>query len=151
MSPPTFHPNDAWVLQQARNAAMWLEDIGVRATLLIRDRDRKFTPRVDAFWRSEGVEPKKTPVRAPMANSYCECYVGKAKRECLNHFIYFSLDHLDYINREWLSYYNKQRPHQGVDIGNNVLDVDFRPIDQGEVKREQRLGGVISWYYRDAA
>jgi putative transposase len=150
-STPTFNPNDAWVLQQARNAAMWLEDIGVQATLLTRDRDKKFSHRFDAFWRSEGVEPKKTPVRAPMANSYCECYIGKAKRECLNHFIYFSLDHLDYINREWLSYYNNQRPHQGEDIGNKVLDADFKPATTGEVKREQRLGGVISWYYREAA
>jgi putative transposase len=65
------------------------------------------------------------------------------------------MDHLDYINREWLKYYHNQRPHQGIDINNNnnnnVLDVDFRLTNQGEIKREQRLGGVISWYYRDAA
>ena len=23
--------------------------------------------------------------------------------------------------------------------------------DKGEIKREQRLGGIISWYYREAA
>ena len=34
MSPATFHPNEEWVLQQARNAAMWLDDIGVEATLV---------------------------------------------------------------------------------------------------------------------
>ncbi|MEE9368736.1 MAG: hypothetical protein V3V05_07715 [Pontiella sp.] len=75
-----------------------------------------------------------------MANSYGECYIGKAKKECLNH-----------INREWLSYYNNQRPHQGIDINNNVLDVDFRPTEQGEAKREQQLGGVIYWHYRAQA
>ncbi|VGO13905.1 hypothetical protein PDESU_02462 [Pontiella desulfatans] len=151
MSPATFHPHDEWALQQARNAAMWLEDIGVRATGLIRDRDTKYSYRFDAFWKSEGIEPKKIPVRAPMANSYCENYIGKLKHECLNHFVCFSMDHLDYINREWLSYYHTQRPHQGTDIGNNVLDADFRPAETGEVKQEERLGGIISWYYREAA
>jgi putative transposase len=151
MSFPTFHPHDDWVLQQARNATIWLDDIGVKATGLIRDRDTKFTTRFDAIWKGEGAKVHKTPVRAPMANSYSESYIGKLKQGCLNHFICFSLDHLDYINREWLKYYHNQRPHQGIDINNNVLDVNFRPTDQGDVKREQRLGGVISWYYRDAA
>ena len=130
---------------------MWLDDIDIKATGLIRDRDTKFTTRFDAIWKSEGAKIHKTPVRSPKANGFCECYIVKVKRECLNHFIFFNLDHLNYINREWLKYYHNQRPHQGNDINNNVLDVDFRPTDQGEVKREQRLGGVISWYYRDAA
>jgi putative transposase len=151
MSPAIFHPRDEWVIQQARNASMWLEDIGVFATGLIRDRDRKFTPRFDAIWKSEGARIHRTPVRSPRANSFCECYIGKTKKECLNHFLCFSLDHLDYINREWLDYYHRQRPHQGIDIGNKVLDADFRPAKTGDVKREERLGGVIAWYYRDAA
>ncbi len=56
----------------------------------------------------------------------------------------------DRIN-EWLSHYNFTRPHQGKEIGNKVLNVDFTPTIEGEIKCEQRLGGVISWYYRDAA
>ncbi|VGO14047.1 hypothetical protein PDESU_02604 [Pontiella desulfatans] len=139
MSLPTIHPCDEWVLQQARNATMWLDDIGVKATGLIRDRDTKFTTRFDVIWKSEGAKVHKTPVRSPMANSFAECYIGKIKSEYLNLFYCFSLDHLDYINREWLKYYHNQRPHQGIDINNNVLDVDFKPTDQGEVKREQRL------------
>lgn len=73
------------------------------------------------------------------------------KRECLNHFICFSVDQLTYINREWLEYYHNHRPHQGKDIGNKVLRPDFKPTDQGKIKREKRLGGVISYYYRAAA
>jgi len=130
---------------------MWLDDIGVNARHLIRDRDTKFSLRFDKFWKSSGTEIIKTPVRSPRANSFCECYIGKLKRECLNHFICFSKQQMDYINREWLAYYHNHRPHQGVDIGNKVLRPDFKPTDKGEIKREQRLGGIISWYYRDAA
>jgi hypothetical protein len=62
-----------------------------------------------------------------------------------------SLDQLDYINREWLAYYNEQRPHQETDIGNKVLRPGFTPTDKGKIKREQRLSGIISYYYREAA
>jgi len=84
-------------------------------------------------------------------NGYAEACIGIVKKQCLNHFVCFSLDHLNYINREWLEYYNNHRPHQGKGIDNRVLDVNFRPTDSGEIKREQRLGGVISYYYREAA
>ena len=77
MTPATFHPNEKWVLQQARNASMWLDDIGVHASHLIRDRDTKFSFAFDELWKGSGTKIIKTPVRSPMANSYCECYIGK--------------------------------------------------------------------------
>jgi putative transposase len=151
MSPATFHPKEDWVLQQARNASMWLQELGISATALIRDRDTKYSAKFDQFWKDSGVDIKKTPPGAPRANSYVESFIGKCKRECLNHFFCVSLEQLDYINREWRTYYNEQRPHQGIDIGNKVLCPDFTPSEIGRIKRKQRLGGVISYYYRDAA
>ncbi|MEE9367820.1 MAG: hypothetical protein V3V05_03035, partial [Pontiella sp.] len=62
-----------------------------------------------------------------------------------------SIEHLEYINLEWLSHYNFTRPHQGKEIGNEVLNVDFTPTTDGEIKREKKLGGIISHYYREAA
>jgi putative transposase len=99
---------------------------------LIHDRDTKYSKRFRAFWKSEQVKCLRTSVCSPMANSYVECYIGKTKRE-------------------WLAYYNEQRPHQGTDIGNKILRPDFTPTPEGEIKREQRLGGIISYYYRNAA
>jgi len=151
MSPATFNPTEEWSLQQSRNVVMRFEDMGIKVRYLIHDRDSKYSQRFRAFWNSEQVKCLRTPVRSPKANGYCECYIGKVKRECLNHFICVSLDQLDYINREWLTYYDEQRPHQGTDIGNKVLRPDFSPTAEGNIKREQRLGGVISWYYREAA
>jgi putative transposase len=151
MSPATFNPTEEWVNQQARNASMWLDEIGVKATHLIRDRDTKYALSFDELWKAAGTKIVKTPPRTPQANGYAEACIGIIKKQCLNHFICFSLDHLDHINHEWLEYYNNHRPHQGKEIGNKVLNVDFRPTDEGEIKREQRLGGVISYYSREAA
>ena len=176
MTPATFNPTEDWVLQQARNTSMWLQDLGIQASHLIRDRDTKFTVRFDQFWKNSGTHITKTPVRTPQANGYAESCIGTFKKQCLDHFACFSLDHLNYINHEWVAYYNTERPHQGADIGNKVLrpklcpasqwhpvgtrhsarfpfasQAVITPTDKGEIKREQRLGGVISWYYRDAA
>ena len=40
----TTNPDGRWVVQQARNVVMELEDDGVRPLFLIRDRDSRFTP-----------------------------------------------------------------------------------------------------------
>ncbi|VGO11979.1 hypothetical protein PDESU_00527 [Pontiella desulfatans] len=151
MSPATFHPDEKWVLQQARNASMWLDDIGVGASHLIRDRDTKFAASFDAFWKGSGTTIIRTPPRTPQANGYAESYISTIKAQCLDHFVCLSLEHLDYINREWLAHYNFTRPHQGKEISNTVLNVDFTPTTEGEIKREKRLGGIISHYYRAAA
>jgi putative transposase len=151
MSPATFHPNEKWVLQQARNASMWMDDIGVNASHLIRDRDTKFAASFDGFWKCSGTEIVKTPPRTPQANGYAESYISTIKAQCLDHFVCLSIEHLEYINREWLSHYNFTRPHQGKEIDNKVLDVDFTPTTEGEIKREKKLGGIISHYYREAA
>jgi putative transposase len=118
---------------------------------LIRDRDRKFPDRFDKFWKESGVRAIKIPPRAPRANAFCESFIGTIKKSCLNHFVCFSLGQLDYINRTWLEHYHHFRPHQGRGIENNILDTDFPPNTDGTIKHREKLGGIISGYYREAA
>ena len=148
---PTYHPNGIWVIQQCRNATMWLDEEGLDAKYLIRDRDGKYPGAMKEFWQDLNVGTVKTPVQAPKANAFCESFIGTLKRECLNQFICFSMEHLHYINRTWIRYYNTERPHRGKDIGNNVLDVDFKPKIEGPVKCKEQLGGIIKSYYRESA
>ena len=150
-SAATYHPNAEWIMQQARNASMWMEDEGINPKFLVRDRDRKYPDEFDTFWRDAEVRAIRIPPRAPMANSYVEAYIGSFKREILNHFVCFSRSQLYYINRVWLRHYHEQRPHRGVGRDNTVLDENFVPQSEGAVRCRTKLGGLIREYYREAA
>jgi len=56
----------------------------------------------------------KTPVRAPKANAFCERVIGSLRRECLDHMIIFTQNHLRKVVKEYIKYYNQFRPHQGI-------------------------------------
>jgi len=151
-SPPTFHPDEEWVIQQGRNASMWLDDMGVKPRFLIHDRDTKLTKKFREFWKEHSdVRCIRIPLKAPRANAFAESWIESHKRECLNHFICFSLDQLDYVKTTWVTYYNTLRPHRGVGMTNDVLDETFQPQLHGTVRCKQQLGGIIKSYYREAA
>lgn len=97
VSSATYHPNGDWVLQQGRNFLMWLEDQGLEATHLIHDRDTKFTESFDHLLGSVGIDIVKSPVMAPNANAFAESWIATLRRECLGHFMCFSLKHADHI------------------------------------------------------
>ena len=72
------------------------------------------------------------------------------KESCLNRMIFFGEDSLRRAINEFLVYYHHERNHQG--LGNRLID----PLEQvgptdGSVECRERLGGVLRYYYRDAA
>ena len=68
----TSNPDGAWMLQQARNLLMNLDDRGQRCRFVIHDRDSKFSRAFDGVFRSDGMRVIRTPVRAPNANAHIE-------------------------------------------------------------------------------
>ena len=55
------------------------------------------------------------PYGAPNAAAHIERFMGSLKRECLNHFIFFSEDQLRRTVSAYITYYNGGRPHQGIE------------------------------------
>jgi len=55
------------------------------------------------------------PYGAPNAAAHIERFMGSLRRECLNHFIFLSEDHLRRTVVEYITYYNESRPHQGIE------------------------------------
>ena len=110
----TAHPDGDWVAQQARNLVWELdENEENRMRFLIHDRDRKFCSEFNRVFASEGLEIVLTPPRAPRANSYAERWVRTAREECLDQILILNEKHLLSVMKEFTSYHNHERPHQG--------------------------------------
>jgi putative transposase len=79
LSPATYAPVEEWVVQQARNVRMWLEDAGIEQRFILRDNDKKFTDDFDEIFEDENMEVITIPYEAPNANAYasqCTSWVG---------------------------------------------------------------------------
>jgi putative transposase len=108
----TTNPSGAWVTQQARNLLMRLDDEGLRARFLIRDRDSKFTHAFGEIFESEGIRVIRAPVRAPRARAHAERWVGTLRRECLDRLLILGRRHLESVVRVYTTHYNAHRPHR---------------------------------------
>jgi putative transposase len=60
------------------------------------------------------IEVLKIPYRAPRANAICERFLGSVRRECLDHVLIFGERQLYRVVKEYVAYYNRARPHQGL-------------------------------------
>ncbi len=65
----TGHPVQAWVVRQARNLLMDLEDAGTRVKFVLHGRDASFTLAFDAVFRAAGVRVIRSAALAPRMNS----------------------------------------------------------------------------------
>jgi putative transposase len=93
----------------------------------------------------------KTPVRSPRANSFAERYVGTLRRECLDHLLIHSEQHLGRILTEYAQHYNDHRPHQSREQRPLLHDEPGQAIDlTARIKRRQVVQGLISEYRRAA-
>src|SRR5262249_23690159 len=80
----TEHPVQAWVVQQARNLLMDLEDARTQVKFVLHDRDASFTAAFDAMFRAAGIRVIRSAVQAPRMNSVMERWIGSCRRELLD-------------------------------------------------------------------
>jgi len=144
----TTNPTGAWVTQQARNLSF--TGLFERTDFLIHDRDSKFSAAFDEVFRSEGIKVIHTPIRAPRANAYAERFVRTVRAECLDWLLILGRRHLERVLRIYVAHYNNERPHRGLALLPPKPANAARPT-AGEIKRRDRLGGLIHEYHRAAA
>jgi putative transposase len=106
----TRHPTDGWVAQQLREAT----PCDQRPHYLIRDNDRKYGPAFARAAAGSRIAVLRTPVRAPRANATCERFLGSVRGECLDHVLVLGEAHLRRALGEYVAYFNRGRPHQGI-------------------------------------
>jgi hypothetical protein len=57
--------------------------------------------------------------------------------------------HLRAAGRAFVDHYHEERPHQG--LGNELIRAENHVTRTGPVRCRERLGGVLKFYYREAA
>jgi putative transposase len=140
---------------------LWMGQIGRRVTdavdgilngkrYLIHDRDPLFTTEFLNLLAGVGVESVKLPPQSPNLNAHAERFVRTIKESCLSRLILFGEGSLRKAVSEFVAHYHTERHHQG--LGNRLL----RPEpghggNTGVVQQQQRLGGLLNYYYRAAA
>jgi transposase InsO family protein len=144
----TRHPNDAFVVQAFRGPAGDGDVLGA-GRFLICDRDRKWSGAMEALLRTAGVRVVRTPAAAPNCNAHAERFVRSNKTECLDRVVPVGEWHFRRLVREFVDHYHWERNHQG--IGNELIERLPVRRTSGLVRRRQRIGGILSYYYRSAA
>jgi putative transposase len=144
----TQNPVQAWVVQQARNLLMDVEDAGTSVKFVLHDRDACFTAAFDAVFQAAGARVVRTAIQAPRMNSIMERWIGNCRRELLDRTLIWNQRHLMTILREYEDFYNAHRPHRTLNHAAPLrpLPDGVTDLDHFRVRRRDRAGGVIHEY-----
>jgi transposase InsO family protein len=146
----TPHPTAAFMQQCARQLTDPFDGFLLGKRYLLHDRDTKFTAAFDALLKDSGVEPLLLPPRSPNLNAYCERFIRSIKEEALGHMVMLGEPALSYVIHQYLAHYHAERNHQGLTNQLITPELDLGS-HTGQVRRRERLGGLLRYYYRDAA
>ena len=87
---------------------------------------------------------------SPNLNAYAERFVRSIKESCLDRVILFGEASLRKAVHEFVVHYHRERNHQG--LGNRlIIEEEAHSGSMGAIQCRQRLGGVLNYYYRQAA
>jgi len=96
-----------------------------------------------------GIEEVKTAYRSPWQNPFVERLIGSIRRECLDHLIVLSEQHLQQVLTEYFAYYHESRTHLSLDH-NAPFPRSVELPAQGRVMSIPLLGGLHHRYTRAA-
>ena len=146
----TPHPTDAFMQQCARQLTDPFDGFLLGKRYLLHDRDTKFTQAFDGLLKGSGVEPVAMPPRSPNLNAHCERFVRSIKEEVLRQMVMLGQHTLYDAIQQYLVHYHTERNHQGLD--NQLIGREGTiGCQTGPVERRERLGGLLSYYHREAA
>jgi transposase InsO family protein len=141
----TRQPHAGWAAQQIVEA-LGADLVPAR---LIRDRDGIFGAIFDARVDHLGIRQLKISPRSPWQNCYAERFVGTLRRELLDHMIVLGERHLLRAVRDFVTYYNDDRPHMSL-AGDAPITRHVEPPERGKVIAMPRVGGLHHRYSRVA-
>ncbi len=88
--------------------------------------------------------------QSPWQNPYAERLIGSIRRECLDHVIVLSENHLRRVLSSYFSYYHRWRTHLSLDM-DCPEPREAQGAEAGEVIELPEVGGFPHHYERTAA
>ena len=145
----TCQPDEAWMMQVARNLTDAGDGFLRGVQYVILDGDPLYTAAFRRRLRDSGVKPLVLPAWSPNLNAFAERFVESIKSECLDRLVLLGEGHLRAAVRGFTNHYHEERPHQG--LGNELIAPTAGVIGAGQITCRERLGGLLKFYYREAA
>jgi len=143
-------PHGRWMQQIARNLTDAEEGFLRCMRYLLVDRDPLYTEAFRSLLGDEGVELKRMPPKTPNLRPHAERFVRSIKEECLSRMVLLGERHLRRAVTEYGRHYHTERNHQGLD-NELIIRSETAAAGTGPVKCHERLGGLLRYYYREAA
>ena len=142
--------SQSWMLQVARNLIDPWAGFLHSSRYLIHDRATVFSEPFRQLLRSAQVEGLRLPARSPNLNAYAERFVRTIRQECLDRIVCFGETALRRAVDQFVIHYNQEPNHQG--LANQLIrpEVPTFPVG-GNICRRKRLGGLLNYYFREAA
>jgi transposase InsO family protein len=146
----TTNPDEPWMKQIARNLTDPFDGFLNGNRYILMDRDGKLCPKFRDMLEQEGVNCVRLPPRSPNLTPHIERFMKSLKEECLSKMIFFGENMLRTAVGQFLEHYHEERNHQGLD---NKIIAPRNEVgrSQGEIECRERLGGLLRYYFRDAA
>ena len=145
----TPHPNSEWMRQVGRNLTDCVDGFFRLSTHVILDRHTKHLPLCQIL-ESSDIELVVLTPKSPNLNAHLERFMRSLKSECLDRVIFFGEPSLRRALREFGEHFHHERNHHG--LGNRFIDAGTEVgRTQGELQCRERLGGLLRYYYRNAA
>jgi transposase InsO family protein len=143
-------PDELWMKQIARNLTDTFDGFLASKRYVLMDRDGKFCPAFRAILKNEDINPVRLPPRSPNLNAYIERFHRSLKDECLDRMIFFGEKSLRKAINSYLEHFHAERNHQG--IGNRLIEPGEEiGLRDGDILCQERLGGMLRYYYRQVA
>jgi transposase InsO family protein len=143
-------PDTAFMMQVGRNLTDVSGGFLAGKRILIIDRDRKYGEGFRSLLEESGTNVLRLPPRSPNLNAYAERFVLSIKQECLGRMIFFSESSLRRAVFAYVAHYHGERNHQG--LNNRLIEPERDARKRGaEICCRERLGGMLKYYYREAA
>ena len=144
------NPSEEWMKQVARNLTDCYDGFLKDMHYVIIDRDPLYTPCFRGMLRDSGAKPVRLPARSPDLNPHADRFVLSVKSECLDKIIPLGERHLRKAIKEFMTHYHAERNHQGLD-SKIIRPDEHLGVAEGPIKTRPRLGGLLNYYYREAA